>query len=167
VNDLLESTRQMYSVRFKNYRIRDEIRMRSTEHIVCFAREIRQVLSNLIANAIDAMSSKGGRLLLRTPEATDLRRNTKGILVTVADTGHGMSTDTLEGVYRAFFTTKGINGTGLGMWISAEIVERHRGTLRVRSRQGTASRYGLSCSSRIRVLQAREACNFPDNHLGH
>lgn len=55
--------------------------------------------------------------------------------MTVADTGTGMSPATLNKVLKAFYSTKGINGTGLGLWISKEIVDRHRGTLRVRSSQ--------------------------------
>ena len=46
-----------------------------------------------------------------------------------------MSAETLSCIYKAFYTTKGIGGTGLGLWISCEIIERHRGTIRVRSAQ--------------------------------
>ena len=55
--------------------------------------------------------------------------------ITVADTGTGMSADTLQHLYRAFYTTKGAAGTGLGLWISQKIVRKHHGQLRVRSSQ--------------------------------
>ena len=58
-----------------------------------------------------------------------------GILFTIADNGMGMSAETLNCIYKAFYTAKGIGGTGLGLWISCEIIERHRGNLKVRSTQ--------------------------------
>jgi signal transduction histidine kinase len=98
----------------------------------CFEGEIRQVLNNLIGNAIDAMP-QGGRLLIRSAECTDWRTRRPGLRITVADTGRGMSKRTMEKIFSPFFTTKGTAGTGLGLWVSHEIVERHRGRLCVRS----------------------------------
>ena len=54
-------------------------------------------------------------------------------MLTVADAGSGMSEAVRKRLFDAFFTTKGIGGTGLGLWVSQEIVERHKGVLRVRS----------------------------------
>jgi two-component system sporulation sensor kinase C len=59
-----------------------------------------------------------------------------GIMLTVADTGVGIGPDTMRNIYQAFYTTKGIRGTGLGLWISSEIVRRHHGRLMVRSCTG-------------------------------
>lgn len=89
-------------------------------------------MSNLIGNAIDSMPT-GGQLLMRSREATEWVTGTKGIVITVADTGTGMSQQVQRNIFSAFYTTKGIGGTGLGLWISKEIVDRHRGKLRVRS----------------------------------
>ena len=77
----------------------------------------------------------GGRLLVRSREATEWRKQSPGVLITIADTGCGISDESLGSIYKAFYTTKGALGTGLGLWISSEIVERHRGRLRVRSSQ--------------------------------
>ena len=55
----------------------------------------------------------------------------------MADTGSGMSAKTRKALFEAFFTTKGVSGTGLGLWVSKEIVDRHLGTLSLRSCQGT------------------------------
>nr|WP_236657529.1 HAMP domain-containing sensor histidine kinase [Acidisarcina polymorpha] len=82
------------------------------------------------------MHGKGGRLLIRSREATDWRTGARGVMMTIADSGTGISPDIIKHIYQAFFTTKGIGGTGLGLWISSEIVERHHGRLLVRSRQG-------------------------------
>lgn len=102
--------------------------------IECFEGDIRQVISHLVTNAIDAMP-RGGRLFLRSRNATDWKTNRKGVMLTVADTGMGMPINIRPRIFEAFFTTKGIGGTGLGLWISAEIIERHRGIIKVRSSQ--------------------------------
>ena len=120
-------------------------RTRDRQPVRCFEGEIRQVISNLVTNALDAINATGegrgkaagGRLYLRSREGTNWRTAQRGVILTVADTGAGMSTATLGRLFHPFFTTKGITGTGLGLWVSKEILERHQGAFRVRSRQGT------------------------------
>ena len=133
--DLIDSVLNLYQAKLTNVGISVERRERMCESIVCLESEIRQVLANLIRNAIDAMTTAGGRLLIRSREATEWRSGAKGIIITIADTGSGISPDAIKSVYTAFFTTKGIGGTGLGLWVSSEIVARHHGRLRLRSRQ--------------------------------
>lgn len=128
-SDLLTSLVGIYQSRFKN--------------IVCLASEIRQVITNLLTNAIDAMRGEGGRLLIRTHEATNWKHQKLGVVITVADTGTGMLKETQATIYKAFYTTKGFSGTGLGLWISSEIVRRHRGHLRVRSLKGRGTVFQL------------------------
>ena len=74
---------------------------------------------------------------MRSREGTDWKTGRKGLILTVADTGSGMSPDTAAKIFEPFFTTKEIGGTGLGLWVSHEIVQRHGGTLAVRSSQRT------------------------------
>ena len=102
--------------------------------ITCFEGEIRQVLNNLVGNAIDAMPTSG-KLFIRSHESTNWKTGAPGITLTVADTGSGMSDTVLKRIFDPFFTTKGIGGTGLGSWVSKEIVDRHHGRLNVRSLQ--------------------------------
>lgn len=137
--ELIEMTLPLYQGRLANSRVTVERRDRTYRAVTCFDGEIRQVLSNLVGNAIDAMHGIGGRLLIRSREATDWQTGRRGIVLTVADTGTGMSAYTLSRIFEPFFTTKGISGTGLGMWISREIVDRHLGHLRVRSVQSPHS----------------------------
>ena len=132
-SDLFATVLSIFEGRLRNSQIVVEQRL-SDRPIVCFEADIRQVLANLIGNAIDAMPS-GGRLLLRGREAVDYRTSRPGFLLTVADTGSGMDAATRARIFEAFFTTKGFAGTGLGLWISAEIVQRHQGRLRARSSQ--------------------------------
>ena len=134
-DDLVTSVLDLYKARLANYHLQPNVRLRATEHVAVLVSEIRQVLSNLVANAIDAMKGLNGTLYLRTREATEWRSGARGVLLPIADTGRGMPAAVRENIYKVFFTTKGAAGTGLGLWISSEIVARHRGSLRVRTRQ--------------------------------
>jgi PAS domain S-box-containing protein len=135
--DLIGSAISVYQGRLVNSSVEVENRKRATRQVLCFEGEIRQVLSNLIVNAVDAMHPQGGRLLMRSREGTDWKTGRKGLILTVADTGSGMSSDTAARIFEPFFTTKEIGGTGLGLWVSHEIVQRHGGTLSVKSSQRT------------------------------
>ena len=130
---LLENALSIYQGRLINSRIDISTRIRASRPVICFEGEIRQVLNNLVGNAIDAMAASGGRLLLRSREGTDWASGASGILFTVADTGSGMSPETVKRIFEPFFTTKGLSGTGLGLWISHDIVQRHHGKLKLRS----------------------------------
>jgi signal transduction histidine kinase len=133
---LIDATLLLYQRRISNARVNVERRDRAEKPVTCLDGEIRQVLSNLIANAIDAMSGEERRLFIRSRKSTDWRTGRSGVTLTLADRGSGMSADTISHIFEPFFTTKGTKGTGLGLWISREIVERHQGLLKVESRQG-------------------------------
>ncbi|MDE1162693.1 MAG: ATP-binding protein [Acidobacteriaceae bacterium] len=130
--DLFRSTLPLYEGRLRNASISVDVRVRSTRNVSCFEGDIRQVLSNLIGNAIDAMP-QGGRLLLGVRNATEWATGRRGLALVVADTGSGMPPEVQKHIFDAFFTTKGHSGTGLGLWISSEIMRRHGGTLGLRS----------------------------------
>ena len=99
--------------------------------VLCLAGDLEQVFANLVANALDAMPN-GGRLVIRTRRCSDWRdRRRKGVRTTLIDSGHGMDLATRKRIYEPFFTTRPETGTGLGMWITAEIVNRLGGDLRV------------------------------------
>ncbi len=137
--DLFATVLSLYEGRLRNSSISVEKRKRSNHPVSCFEGDVRQVLNNLVSNAIDAMPT-GGRLLLRSREATDWRTGRRGLILTIADNGTGISPETRARVFEAFFTTKGINGTGLGLWIGNEIVDRHQGRLLLRSSQDPTHR---------------------------
>ena len=131
---LIDSVLDLYQGRLSNSNIQVVSKYKSTQRIWCFENDIRQVLNNLIANAADAMR-QGGRLVLCSRDGTDWKTGRSGVRITVADTGHGMSTDVKKRVFEPFYTTKEMNGTGLGLWISHGIVARHHGSLALRSSQ--------------------------------
>jgi PAS domain S-box-containing protein len=108
--------------------------------VLGFPGELRQVFINLIANSIDAVPG-GGQLRLRVERSRQWSHGHRpGARVTIADNGCGMTPETLTHLFEPFFTTKKESGTGLGLWLSYNIVQKHGGSIRVRSR----TRAGLS-----------------------
>ncbi len=130
--ELLEPVLALYRGRLNNSSISVRLDQRDARPVVCFEGDIRQVLNNLVSNAIDAMRT-GGALTLRIRESRSRHLSQSGARITIADTGHGMPEETRRHIFEPFYTTKGINGTGLGLWISHGIVQKHNGTLSVRS----------------------------------
>lgn len=132
---LLEEVVELYKSRLTSSQIQLQREYEPGVEVTCFEGDIRQVLSNLVGNAFDVMRN-GGHLRLRTRECTWWPTGEAGVLVTVADDGPGMPEPVRKRVFDAFYSTKGIHGTGLGLWISKRIVHKHQGHLRVRSRTG-------------------------------
>jgi signal transduction histidine kinase len=134
LGELVSDVLSVFHGRIVNGSVEVSHRSRTRKLLRCFEGEIRQVLSNLVSNALDAMPN-GGRLILRDREATHWQTGERGVVVTVADSGSGMNSEVQTRVFNPFFTTKGLIGTGLGLWVSREIVDRHRGALHFRSSQ--------------------------------
>jgi signal transduction histidine kinase/HAMP domain-containing protein len=136
--ELLDSVLGLYQGRLNSLDLRVERDYDQAMTLFCFEGEIRQVFANLVGNAIDA-SSAGGRLLVRARRSRDWKNPEQaGVRFAVADTGAGMGPEIREHVFEAFFTTKETTGTGLGLWVSHEIIQKHHGSIRVRSRSGSA-----------------------------
>ena len=135
--ELIGSVVDLYKSRLHTLNIEVERDYDPAETVFCFSGEIRQVMANLVGNAADAMP-KGGCLKIRARGSRHWQwQDCRGMRITVADTGAGMDRETLERIFEAFFTTKEDTGTGLGLWVSHEIIRKHRGEVRVRSRAGT------------------------------
>jgi PAS domain S-box-containing protein len=112
-----------------------EMRVEREASVACMPSETQQIFANLVANAIDAMP-QGGRLVIRLRPSRDWRDpRIPGMRITFVDSGVGMSRETMRRTFEPFFTTKTETGTGLGMWVVAQLVERHRGHVRVWSTQ--------------------------------
>lgn len=91
-----------------------------------YTSEMLQVISNLMVNALDAIPLNG-TVFLR------LRRSGGAVRIVVADNGQGIPSENIKKIFLPFFTTKEGRGTGLGLSLSKKIIDRHRGTIRVRS----------------------------------
>ncbi|MGH9598500.1 MAG: ATP-binding protein [Terracidiphilus sp.] len=132
--ELLESVVSLYQGRLNALNISVEHGYNRELDLFCFSGELRQVFANLVGNAIDA-TSEGGRLIVRARPSHNWKDPAQaGIRFVVADTGTGMDAEVREHAFEAFFTTKEVTGTGLGLWVSHEIILKHRGLVHVRSR---------------------------------
>jgi two-component system, chemotaxis family, CheB/CheR fusion protein len=109
-----------------------------------FAGELRQLFSNLILNALDALDD-GGRLTLHVARGHEWSNGHRtgvyrtGVRITIADNGSGIQQSDLPRIFEPFYSTKGDSGTGLGLWLSHGIVQKHEGSIRVRSRTTAGS----------------------------
>ncbi len=126
----------LYSRKLDGRHIRVTRRYRSHGPVNGYSGELRQLLANLLVNAVDAMAD-GGSLQVRVAAGRDWSGNShdgrQGVRITVADNGSGIPRDHLRRIFEPFFTTKKDTGTGLGLWVSHGIVQKHGGSIRVRS----------------------------------
>ena len=100
-----------------------------------FADEVRQVIDNLLLNAVEA-SVNGGRLIVCVRPSRDWKNLAQtGARLTIADTGSGIPKESIAKVFEPFFTTKPERGTGLGLWVVRGILAKHGGGIKIRSRR--------------------------------
>lgn len=143
IREVLESVLTLFAPQIRKCRVSVDRRFHTSATIRGFPGELRQVFSNLVGNALDAMQS-GGTLIIRIRESVRANDPSRaGVRVTIMDTGSGMSLGVKRNLFAPFYTTKGEKGTGLGLWVSRGIVEKHEGTIHVISsarqgRSGTA-----------------------------
>ncbi len=131
---VLESVLTLYHPRIASAGVHVQREFHTAIPILAAPGELRQIFSNLIINAVDAMRH-GGRLIIRTRSASDLGNPAiRGVRVSIADNGMGISKEILHRIFEPFVTTKGETGTGLGLWVTAEIIHKLSGRIRVKSR---------------------------------
>jgi CheY-like chemotaxis protein len=123
------------------------------------AAELREILTNLIFNAVDAMPS-GGTITVSTAE------HERGAAVSVQDTGFGMTEQERERCLEPFFTTKGEHGTGLGLSVVYGIVQRHGGTIQIASEKGVGTTFTIALpGTALAVAEAPETSEKVDRTL--
>ena len=137
----VSDTLQLYRGRFADKRIAIEVRLDKNVLINGIKGEIRQVISNLLMNALEAMEPHGKVDLAVFAQEDEA-------VLSISDTGPGMNEELVEKIFEPFFTTKQGTGTGLGLWITQTIVEKHGGKIEVSSRQG-AGDHGTSFEVRF------------------
>jgi PAS domain S-box-containing protein len=131
---IVREVADFYTSRATSLGISLMVNTRTEGEVLGSAGELRQILSNLLANSLDA-SASGSSIRIDANSAIDSRDlSSPGVRITVADNGVGIPAEHLENIFEPFFTTKKDTGTGLGLWVSRELVEKHGGSLRVRSR---------------------------------
>jgi len=157
VSLIFESLLVLYNQKIQAANITVETDFRKTDSIVAFGGELRQMFSNLLTNAIDA--SRGGRIVIRVRPGRD-RDGLKGVRVVFADTGSGIPASMRRAIFEPFVSTKGMRGTGLGLWVTSEIVEKHGGNIRLRS-STAAHRHGTVFSVFLPAAAISEVSNAP------
>lgn len=134
--EMLKAVLRLHASRLQSRGVALKMNVRPTPELQLLEGDVRQVLNNLIRNAYEAMPN-AGRLLVRLRPARSPRTGAAGARVTVADTGTGFLPRNREHLYEPFFTSKEVTGTGLGLWISKGIVDKHGGHIAMRSRLAT------------------------------
>lgn len=143
LRELLDSVLTLHQGRLNTLQVQCMRRYREPTELFCLTGELRQLFANLIGNALDALRPSGGKLYVCARQARDICLDgAYGLRVTVADTGCGMSAEVRQRIFEPFFTTKEATGTGLGLWVGAEIMAKHSVHLRIRSRESTANQQG-------------------------
>jgi signal transduction histidine kinase len=132
IPDLIDSVLTLYRQRLKSSGISVERDYAHVPQVLAMSGELRQLFANLVGNSADAMRS-GGTLKLRVRSVSDKVCSRAGVRVTVADSGCGIDAKNIRRIFEPFFSTKGNTGTGLGLWVSSSIVEKHDGKIQVRS----------------------------------
>ncbi len=137
--DVSEVTRPRWKDRAEasNIQISLDLQIRSKAKVMGDESELREVLVNMVLNAVDAMPS-GGQLTLAAEDVED------SVVVSVGDTGTGMAPDVTSRIFDPFFTTKGKAGMGLGLAVSFGIIRRHEGSVEVESEVGAGTKFKIS-----------------------
>jgi signal transduction histidine kinase len=132
--DIVESVLTLFGRRLASKNIRVNAECERGSVATCFEEELRQVIANVVGNAMDAMP-QGGDLRVRVRKARSWAEGrAEGVKIVVADSGSGIPAGVLERIFEPFVSTKEATGIGLGLWVSDGIVHKHGGTIRVRSK---------------------------------
>lgn len=138
-NDMIDGVLAMFRAPLATHRVTLSKRLVSTRLVSVHPGEMRQALGNLIANALDAIGTSGGRLIVRCFDTTDQQSHCKGVRIVLSDSGGGIPLSARGHIFDAFYTTKELKGSGIGLWLTSEVVTKHSGYIRLRSR--TEGRY--------------------------
>jgi two-component system, NtrC family, sensor kinase len=159
LSELIEEVLGLHSRRIGEKNLRVVRQYETYEPITVLPGEMRQVLSNLISNAIEATSPRG-RIVIRIRAARRWDGHEgRGLRLSIGDNGTGIPEDVRCRLGEAFFTTKGQSGTGLGLWVTQSIVQRYGGSLQIRS-SVSPTRHGTVFSLFL-PLNMRSVAMFP------
>lgn len=131
VKEILEDVLLLMEHRFIELQISHESDLPHPVRVNAFPAELRQVFTNLIANAAEACSPGGSISVSASHKSTGPAP--AGATVTIRDNGAGIPHDVLAQLFQPFFTTKGEHGTGLGLWVSRGIITKHGGSINIAS----------------------------------
>jgi PAS domain S-box-containing protein len=134
IGEIVASVLALFGTRLASKEIQVNAEYERGAVVKCLSGEIRQVIANVVGNALDAMPH-GGRLRVRVKKTRDWSpARPNGVKIAIADSGHGVPAGVLEHMFEPFVSTKEATGIGLGLWVCEGIVRKHKGWIRVRSR---------------------------------
>lgn len=171
VPQLLDEALAAFDGKVKHKNATIDRRYGDVEPLPAFPAELRQVFSNLAMNALEAVA-ENGKVSVRMRYAHN-RTGRLGLRITIADDGAGIAPENMPHIFEPFFTTKHSKGTGLGLWVSQGIVQKHGGQIRVRSSKhvrhhGTCFVIFLPFSAQHTQAAAPEpAFHIPDTAISH
>ena len=143
VQDLVESVLTVYQPRLTKAGVTLSRQFAEVPNLFCFPGELQQVFTNLVSNAIDALP-EGGELSVSVKRSSGgSNQDYDGISVVITDSGLGMDSEVQSKLFQPFFTTKPNTGTGLGLWVTKGIVDKHQGTIDVVSSPGVGTTISL------------------------
>ncbi len=134
--ELVQEVITIYERKLLNKRLTVEVEVDSRLKLLVKQGELKQALSNLLANAIDASSERGKLWLRARPTRNWTNGMEPGVRITLADNGSGMTAEVQQRIFVPFFTTKIDVGTGIGLWVTKNLIEQQGGYMRFRSKQG-------------------------------
>ena len=135
LTELMEDVFELVAMQARANHIRIVREYESKGELHGYPVELRQLFANLITNAVEAIG-QNGELRIRVSRGRDWKDGRTGVRVLVCDTGHGIAEDWRRHLFAPFFTTKTAKGTGLGLWVARGVVEKHHGSIRLRTRTG-------------------------------
>jgi signal transduction histidine kinase len=134
VAQVVNTALDLYQARLAAAEISIERDLRECSPVLGRPGELRQLILNLLANSVDAIGRDGILRIRIAPTHEHNNGSRPGVRITIGDTGPGIRPDVRNTLFEPFVSTKGNTGTGLGLWVSSEIVRRHGGTIQVKSR---------------------------------
>lgn len=159
LGELMDEVLALYARKIESKRIDLQREYQTHAEVSAFPGEMRKVFSNLIANAIDAVAGHG-RITVRVRNASAWRNGAiRGVRVAVADSGSGIGPADRNRIFEPFYTTKKDSGTGLGLWLTRDIVRSHGGSISVRSSISA----GRSCRTVFSVFIPAQKTLLPGN----
>jgi PAS domain S-box-containing protein len=141
LRECIEGLVKLFAPRLKSRGITVQKLYKDVGPILATSGEVQQVVSNLLTNSMDAMTG-AGTIQLRLSRTLG-RNGQKAVRFTIADTGSGIPADRLTRIFDAFFTTKEMVGTGLGLWVTKQILEKYGATIQVRSKTGRGTMFSV------------------------
>jgi PAS domain S-box-containing protein len=134
VAEVLREVLELYSRKIQFKKIAVKEKYGANTEVLGYPGELRQIFANLVANAVEAMNENGHLSIKVSNMPLHENGNSFGVRVSLMDDGCGIEPSQMSKIFEPFYTTKKDTGTGLGLWLTQNLVEKHRGNIRMRSR---------------------------------